>query len=54
MAFSLQVPEASCSPALLLIEVFNHLDVYWEGNTVGCKQSRRLLECAEDNFLDQV
>lgn len=34
--------------------VFNHPDVYLERNTVGCKQSRRLLEYTEDNFLDQV
>lgn len=29
---------------------FNHLDVCWESNTVGCKQSRRLLGCTEENF----
>lgn len=30
---------------------FNHLHVCWETGTADCKQSRRLLECVEDNLL---
>jgi len=37
-----------------LMGVFNYPSVYWESNTAGCKQSRRLLEYAEDNFLVQL
>lgn len=33
---------------------FNHLDVCWVRNTAGCTQSRRLLDCVEDNFLNHV
>lgn len=46
-----------CSRSTVLIGShadFNHSDVCWESNTVGCKQSRRLLECTENNFLVQV
>ena len=50
----LQLQEASPSKSLILMGVFNHPDVYLERNTVGCKQSRRLLEYTEDNFLVQV
>jgi len=32
---------------------FDHLDICWERN-MCCKQSRRLLEFAEDNFHVQV
>lgn len=53
-AFLLQLQEASHPQALTLMKVFNHLFVCWERNTVGCKQSSRLLECTEDNFLVQV
>lgn len=30
------------------------LDISWKSSTVSCKQSRRLLEAVEDNFLIQV
>ncbi|GAB0205450.1 hypothetical protein GRJ2_003010600 [Grus japonensis] len=33
---------------------FNHPDICWRGNTAGHKQSRRFLECVDDNFLLQV
>ncbi|PKU32237.1 tbc1 domain family member 4-like [Limosa lapponica baueri] len=39
---------------LILIGDFNRLDIYWKSSTVNCKQSRRLLECIEDNFLVQL
>ncbi|GAB0204620.1 hypothetical protein GRJ2_002927600 [Grus japonensis] len=33
---------------------FDHPDTYWRDNTAGHKQSRRLLECVDDNFPLQV
>ncbi|GAB0176134.1 hypothetical protein GRJ2_000078600 [Grus japonensis] len=33
---------------------FNHPGICWRGNTAGHKQSRRFLECIDDNFLLQV
>ncbi|GAB0207663.1 hypothetical protein GRJ2_003232000 [Grus japonensis] len=33
---------------------FNHPDICWRGNTEGHKQSRKFLECIDDNFLLQV
>ncbi|KAK4811192.1 hypothetical protein QYF61_019823 [Mycteria americana] len=53
-AFLLQLQEASCSQALILLGDFNHPDICWKSGTASCKQSRRLLECTEDNFLIQV
>jgi len=44
----------SCSQALVLVGDFNHPNVYWQDNIAGHKQSRRLLECMDDNFLLQV
>lgn len=38
----------------MLLKDFNHPDICWESSTVSCKQSRRLLECVEDNFLIRV
>ena len=32
----------------------NHPDTCWRGNTAGHKQSRRFLECVDDNFPLQV
>ncbi|KAK4831258.1 hypothetical protein QYF61_016728 [Mycteria americana] len=52
--FLLQLWEASRSQALILLEDFNHLDICWKSGTASCKQSRRLLEYIEDNFLIQV
>ncbi|KAK4830721.1 hypothetical protein QYF61_013171 [Mycteria americana] len=40
--------------ALVLMWDFNLLDVCWEYNTAERKQSRRFLECVEDNFLTQL
>jgi len=33
---------------------FNHSNICWRSSTVSCRQSRRLLECTEDNFMSQV
>ncbi|KAK4807182.1 hypothetical protein QYF61_024308 [Mycteria americana] len=53
-AFLLQLQEASHLQALILLGDFNHPDIHWKSGTASCKQSRRLLECIEDNFLIQV
>jgi len=49
-----QTGEASCSKVLVLMGDFNHPNICWRDNTAGQKQSRRFLECAEDNFLLQA
>ncbi|KAF1446069.1 hypothetical protein FQV07_0012861, partial [Pygoscelis papua] len=46
--------EASRSQAFVVLGDFNHPDICWKSSTVSCRQSRRLLECIEDNFLSQV
>ncbi|KAK4813526.1 hypothetical protein QYF61_009252 [Mycteria americana] len=51
---SLWLQEASHSQALILLGDFSHSDICWKSSTVSCRQSRRLLECIEDNFLSQV
>ncbi|GAB0178980.1 hypothetical protein GRJ2_000363300 [Grus japonensis] len=33
---------------------FNHPDIFWKDNTAEHKQSRRFLECVDDDFLLQV
>ncbi|KAK4806906.1 hypothetical protein QYF61_012627 [Mycteria americana] len=53
-AFLLQLQEASHSQALVLLGDFNHPDICWKSSTASCRQSRRLLQCIEDNFLSQV
>ncbi|KAK4827434.1 hypothetical protein QYF61_017991 [Mycteria americana] len=53
-AFFLQLQEASRSQALVLLGDFNHLDICWKSSTASCRQSGRLLECIEHNFLTQV
>lgn len=52
--FLLEIQKSSCLHAFILMENFNHLHVCWESGTADCKQSRRLLECTEDNFLVPV
>ncbi|GAB0204363.1 hypothetical protein GRJ2_002901900 [Grus japonensis] len=49
-----QIGAASHSQALVLMGDFNHPSICWRGNTAGHKQSRRFLECIDDNFLLQV
>ncbi|KAK4816568.1 hypothetical protein QYF61_017958 [Mycteria americana] len=45
---------ASRSQALVLLGDFSHPNICWKSSTASCRQSRRLLECIEDNFLSQV
>lgn len=40
--------------ALLLMEDFNLPDDFWKCSTEEKDQSRRLLNCVEDNFLTQL
>ncbi|GAB0179153.1 hypothetical protein GRJ2_000380600 [Grus japonensis] len=49
-----QIRAASHSQALVLMGDFNHHNICWRDNTAGPKQSRRFLECVDDNFLLQV
>jgi len=53
-AFLLESQKASCLQALVLLGDFNHPDIFWKSSTVSYRQSRRLLECIEDDFLSQV
>jgi len=43
--FLLQLQEASCSQAPILLGDFSHPDICWKRSTARCKQPRRLLEC---------
>ncbi|KAK4830250.1 hypothetical protein QYF61_009317 [Mycteria americana] len=52
--FYKQLGEVSRSLALLLVGDFNLPDVCWKYNTAERKQSRRFLECVEDNYLTQL
>ncbi|GAB0202677.1 hypothetical protein GRJ2_002733300 [Grus japonensis] len=49
-----QIGAASRSQALVLMGDFNHPDICWRDKAAECKQSRRFLECVDDNFLLQV
>ncbi|GAB0210120.1 mitochondrial enolase superfamily member 1 [Grus japonensis] len=49
-----QIGAASCSQALVLMGDFNHPDICWRDNAAERKQSRKFLECVDDNFLLQV
>jgi len=49
--FYKQLAEVSQSLALVLMGDFNLPDACWKYNTAERKQSRRFLECVEDNFL---
>ena len=42
------------SQALVLTGDFNHAGVCWWDNTAGHKQSKRFLDCLDDNFVLQV
>ena len=46
--------EASRLQVLVFMGDFNHPDICWRDNTAGHMQSRRFLECIDDNFLLQV
>ncbi|GAB0187677.1 hypothetical protein GRJ2_001233000 [Grus japonensis] len=49
-----QIGAASCSQALVLMGDFSRYQGGWRDDTAGHKQSRRFLECIDDNFLLQV
>ncbi|GAB0204752.1 hypothetical protein GRJ2_002940800 [Grus japonensis] len=49
-----QLGEVSQSLVLFLVGNFNLPDICWKYNTAERKQSRRFLECVEDNFLTQL
>ncbi|XP_063208520.1 E3 ubiquitin-protein ligase RNF135 isoform X3 [Chroicocephalus ridibundus] len=53
-AFYKQLGEISQSLAVVLVGDFDLPDICWEYNTAEREQSRRLLECVEDNFLTQL
>ena len=53
-AFLLQLQEALCSRALVLVGDFGHLDICWRDHTVSCGRSGRLLESIDDGFLVRV
>ncbi|RMC20166.1 hypothetical protein DUI87_01012 [Hirundo rustica rustica] len=48
--FYKQLENVSGSSALVLVGDFNLPDICWELNTAEKRQSRKLLECMEDNF----
>jgi len=52
--FYKRLAEVSQLLALVLMEDFNLPDICWKYNTAERKQSRRFLECVEDNFLMQL
>ncbi|GAB0195099.1 mitochondrial enolase superfamily member 1 [Grus japonensis] len=49
-----QIGAASRPQALVLMGDFNHPDICWRDNAAERKQSRKFLECVDDNFLLQV
>ncbi|PKU37237.1 rna-directed dna polymerase from mobile element jockey-like [Limosa lapponica baueri] len=53
-AFYSQLKVASQSQALVLMGDFNHPGICWEGYTARHLQSRRFLQCIDDNFLTQA
>ncbi|RMC21672.1 hypothetical protein DUI87_02540 [Hirundo rustica rustica] len=52
--FYKQLENVSGSSALVLVGDFNLPDICWELNTAEKRQSRKFLECMEDNFLLQL
>jgi len=52
--FYKRLAKASQSLALVLVRDFNLPDICWKYNTAERNQSRRFLECVEDNFLMQL
>jgi len=53
-SFYKRLAEVSQLLVLVLMGNLNLLDVCWKCNTSERKQSRRLLECVEDNLLTQL
>ncbi|TRZ07325.1 hypothetical protein HGM15179_019139 [Zosterops borbonicus] len=52
--FYKQLETVSGSSALVLVGDFNLPDICWELNTAEKGQSRKFLECMDDNFLSQL
>ncbi|GAB0179832.1 mitochondrial enolase superfamily member 1 [Grus japonensis] len=52
--FYKQLGEVSQLLALVVMRDFNLPDICWKYNTAERKQSRRFLECVEDNFLTEL
>ncbi|KAJ7424185.1 hypothetical protein BTVI_07574 [Pitangus sulphuratus] len=52
--FYRQLADVSKSLALVLVGDFNLTDICWELHAAEKRQSRRFLECIEDNFLLQL
>ncbi|RMC20151.1 hypothetical protein DUI87_00997 [Hirundo rustica rustica] len=52
--FYKQLENVSRSSTLVLVGDFNLPDICWELNTAEKRQSRKFLECMEDNFLSQL
>ncbi|KAJ7425385.1 hypothetical protein WISP_23650 [Willisornis vidua] len=52
--FYKQLVDVSKSSALILVGDFIMLDICWEFNRIEERQSRKFLECMEDNFLLQL
>jgi len=52
-ALSRQIGTASHSQALVLVGYFNHPIICWRDNTAGYKQSRKFLECIDNNSIDR-
>ncbi|PKU41873.1 rna-directed dna polymerase from mobile element jockey-like [Limosa lapponica baueri] len=53
-AFYNQLQVAPQSQALVLVGDFNYPDICWKGYTVTNIQSKRFLQCIDDNFLTQL
>ncbi|TRZ14383.1 hypothetical protein HGM15179_012724 [Zosterops borbonicus] len=52
--FYKQLENVSGSSALVLVGDFKLPDISWELNTAEKRQSRKFLECMDDNFLSQL
>ncbi|RMC21511.1 hypothetical protein DUI87_02377 [Hirundo rustica rustica] len=52
--FYKQLENVSGSSTLVLVGDFNLPDIIWELDTAEKRQSRKFLECMEDNFLSQL
>ncbi|KAF4802263.1 hypothetical protein TURU_027417 [Turdus rufiventris] len=52
--YSKQLYNVPGSSALVLVGNFNLPDISWELNTAKKRQSKKFLECVEDNFLMQL
>jgi len=51
-AFFCQLQEASHLQSLVLLWDYNHPNICWKSSTMRGRQSRRFLECTENDFLN--